>query len=94
MNGIELVKEYFPDVSDDVANDILWGRTGFPSFFVGDAEQHFRRQLGEFYAALWKHPDKRLCDFCNEPALKDDWNCKHCGDALAKAGARYVAGEG
>jgi len=29
-----LVREYFPGVTDEVANDLLWGCTGWPSFFA------------------------------------------------------------
>jgi hypothetical protein len=38
MTGIEWVKKIFEDqdMSDDVAEAILWGCTGFPSFFTGD----------------------------------------------------------
>ena len=47
MTGIELVREYFPDVDDATADAILWARTGYPAFFRGDAETYFRKQLEE-----------------------------------------------
>lgn len=38
MTGIEFVKKIFedPDLSDDMADAILWGCTGYPSFFRTD----------------------------------------------------------
>ena len=53
MKWVELVKEYFPDASDEEANDILWGKTGFPSFFNipkdgATPEACCRKQLQEF----------------------------------------------
>lgn len=33
MTFLELVKEYFPDATDDEAGYILWNETGFPSFW-------------------------------------------------------------
>jgi hypothetical protein len=49
MTAIELVKEYFPAVTDRQANMILWEYTGFPEFFdgPGTVEECLRRQLQE-----------------------------------------------
>ncbi len=49
MTGIELVKEVFPEATDQEAGYILWNHTGFPEFFRGDsAEAYFRQQLEEY----------------------------------------------
>lgn len=34
MTWVELVKEYFPAVSDEEADYILWEKTGFPTFWL------------------------------------------------------------
>jgi len=34
MTWLELVKHYFPDVTDEVADGILWEYTGFPAFWI------------------------------------------------------------
>lgn len=45
----DIVKEYFPDSSDDIAEDILWNRTGWPMFpddsTGGSLEECLRREL-------------------------------------------------
>lgn len=33
MNWLELVKQYFPDATDEEADYILWEHTGFPEFW-------------------------------------------------------------
>lgn len=33
MNWLELVKHYFPNITDDEADCILWEATGFPGFW-------------------------------------------------------------
>lgn len=45
MTAAQLVREYFPDSDDDLVETILWGYTGFPSFFDGPAEDELRKQL-------------------------------------------------
>ena len=52
MTWRELVKHYFPDVSDDLADHILWEYTGFPAFWI--TNRHYptpiarcRKQLRE-----------------------------------------------
>lgn len=42
---LELVKEYFPDVSDEVADWILWEKTPFP--MIAD-EKGIRKYLTEY----------------------------------------------
>ena len=55
MTGIELVQEVarkygIVNLSDDMANDILWEHTGYPAFFLGsNPEAWFRIQLDDFF---------------------------------------------
>jgi len=53
MTYAEVVREYFPDASDEVVDFILWERTGFPGFWniLGDGETTeacLRKQLRDF----------------------------------------------
>lgn len=50
---IEIVKEYFPEATDEEANHILWNETGFPCFWrLGEDGatpiECCRKQLKEF----------------------------------------------
>lgn len=42
---VDLVREYFPGVTDEQAMDILWNYTGFPGFWDGDPARVCREQL-------------------------------------------------
>jgi len=53
MRWIDLVKEYFPKVTDEQADYILWGKTGFPTFWNipedgNTPEECCRKQLDNF----------------------------------------------
>ena len=54
MTGIELVKEisckYGYNITNTEADYIIWNHTGFPDFFIGDAESWFRNQLEELFS--------------------------------------------
>jgi len=59
MKWVEIVKEYFPDASDEEANDILWGETGFPCFWRLGKDgatpiECLRKQLQEFRDSIFK----------------------------------------
>lgn len=45
MSFLDLVRDFFPDVSDEQALDILWNYTGFPAFWDGDPLKVCREQL-------------------------------------------------
>lgn len=47
MTTLEYVKLIFdePKMSDDMASVILWGCTGYPSFFTGDPPRCLTKQL-------------------------------------------------
>jgi hypothetical protein len=49
----EVVLEYFPNADDTEIEDIIWGRTGYPSFWHFEegettVEDVFRRQLKNY----------------------------------------------
>ena len=53
MTWGELVREYFPDATDDEVDFILWEKTGFPEFWNigvdGDTPlECLRKQLQDF----------------------------------------------
>ena len=55
----EVVREYFPDASNDEIDFILWETTGYPSFWeTDDVEACLRKQLREFKASLNEIPTK------------------------------------
>ena len=43
----DVARQYFPNSNIIDLNGIMWSFTGFPSFWVGDAETCFRKQLSE-----------------------------------------------
>jgi len=61
----QIVREYFPDASDDFVEFIVWEHTGFPCFWSipedgNTVEECFRKQLKEFQEELQKGV-KELC---------------------------------
>jgi len=78
--SVEIVKEFFPALSDDEAFNILVNRTGWPAFFeTDDHEREIRQSLRKFKALL--DADETPCDTCNEAAVvvrKHDASCKRC----------------
>lgn len=42
---LDLVREYFPDATEQEVLDILWNYTGYPGFWDGDPETCCRAQL-------------------------------------------------
>ena len=62
MTWLELVREYFPDATDEEADYILWEKTGFPGFWNipedgNTPEECCRKQLKELRQEI---PDVRL----------------------------------
>ena len=49
MNGLaiaqEVAKEMGLSVDDETLGWVMWNETGWPSFFDGDSEETYRRQL-------------------------------------------------
>lgn len=53
MKAIDIAREYFPDADDKTLDTIMWGETGFPSFWNipkdgKTPEECFRKQLTDF----------------------------------------------
>lgn len=47
---VDIVREYFPGVSNEEADGILWEFTGWPCFWEGAPEESMREQLAELKA--------------------------------------------
>lgn len=57
MTMIEICREYFPGIPDEVARDVVLTCTGFPGCFLGnDAEAYYRNQLSEISARSNQNP--------------------------------------
>lgn len=59
MKPIEIVKEFFPNADDELADFILWEETGFPSFWNipedgNTPEECVRKQLRDLKEDLEK----------------------------------------
>ena len=54
MTGHDLVRQYFPDATDEECDFILWEKTGWPEFFDPEigAEVYFGQQIAEYKASL------------------------------------------
>lgn len=68
MNWIQLVKSYFPDITDDQADFILWEYTGFPSFWHLTKEyptpiSRCRKQLRQLKYNISKNKLKNLINY-------------------------------
>uniref|UniRef100_A0A6M3LMW2 Uncharacterized protein n=1 Tax=viral metagenome TaxID=1070528 RepID=A0A6M3LMW2_9ZZZZ len=81
MTGIELVKEYFPDATDEFADHVLWARTGFPCFYPADIgiEEYLRREVQAFKVLY--DAKKDICELCNSEATVG-LLCHKCHEAI------------
>lgn len=57
---IDVVKEYFPEATDDEALDILWNYTGYPSFWRGAPMASLREQLQHLKEVGREQVDREL----------------------------------
>lgn len=55
--AFQIVREYFPGISDGDMNVVLWEFTGWPCFWDGDPETCLRRQLEELRSAPPSAPE-------------------------------------
>ena len=49
----DIIREYFPDATDEFCEFVLWEKTGYPSFWNipkdgNTPEECFRKQLSDF----------------------------------------------
>lgn len=75
-----IVKEYFPDATEDFIEYVLWGRTAFPA---GTVSGSYEEDVRQACIALKDAQEKGivLCDMCDQPATVNRL-CKGCHDAL------------
>ena len=87
----EIVRDYFPDASNDAAAWIAWNRTGFPNFFRGasawEHEAVFRDQLKAYRCAL--DLGFQVCELCPRAVEEADielspTECRRCRDAIQR----------
>lgn len=75
-----IVKEYFPDATEDFIEHVLWGRTAFPAGTVsGTYEEDVRQACIVLKEAQGKGIE--LCDMCDRPAIINRL-CESCYDTL------------
>ena len=90
MKELDIVKEFFPNINDDEAHDILMNRTGWPIFFhSNDHKMEIRQSLAAFKSVL--DSGKLPCETCNSPAVIHDdvsTSCKRC--FLATGGKDFL----
>jgi len=74
MNAIEMVQDecmrHDVVLSEEDAGFVLWNATGFPSFYTGDREVYFRRQVRHWLA-------NRLVGSCECEALPRETDEEH-----------------
>lgn len=75
---LEIVREYFPEASDEELSLILWERTGWPSFFKKGVG--LRTQLRQYHQVL--KTGKPVCELCNSVAthleIPHSQYCERC----------------
>ena len=86
-NLFDLVQEYFPEVSESEASDILWSRTRFPFRAQGESLVAFVASLRESLAAAADADRRgvRQCDLCSKDAAPNDSCCPDCRSFLRAA---------
>lgn len=85
---IDIAREIFPDYDEENLSAVVWGRTGFPSFWPHcrfSVPTMMRIQLRAYKRALGRAGSRRLCDFCLRLAKRDQWLCRSCDDTLHQA---------
>ena len=70
----KIVKEFFPDLSEDMARDWAWHFTSFPFFKTDDPVTEMRQQLTVVKATM--DAGSKPCDFCGLPATKGRFLCE------------------
>ena len=72
MNYIEFVKQYFPNISDDEADFILWNKTAFPFCDIGDLKSHL-----DIYSRAVKL-GKDVCSDCGKIRMYKHMKYEFC----------------
>ena len=75
----EIIRNAIPNASDEVCEHILWGRTPYPVGAITAKELY--KSANRFKRA---HDNGiRLCEFCDNIAMPDNWVCTSCNRALS-----------
>jgi len=53
MTNYDIIKEYFPEATEEFAEFVIWEKTGYPSFWNiptdgSTPEECFRKQVADF----------------------------------------------
>lgn len=75
VTGIEAVRRYFPDATDEQAEFILWNKTGFPAFLERGVGS-LLNQIKRLKIALSWHLD--CCYGCGNIQKTDGMLCYLC----------------
>lgn len=59
---ISVVREFFPNATDEEAMGILWGYTGYPSFYTGEPLDSCREQLQHLKDIGFEEADREMDD--------------------------------
>ena len=78
-----IVRDIFPDATDEEVDGLLWNRTGYPCFWRDDPEKCIREDLSVYKATV--DAGKTPCDFCNKESTGKDWLCDSCRKSWDKA---------
>lgn len=81
MTPADCIRAAIPDASDALCDHIMWGRTPFPFLKLG--ARAFYKAASRYHRAA--RNNIRLCDFCDRPAVQDQWTCASCDTALRSA---------
>ena len=84
MTPIEIVQKAIPGADDALCDHIVWGRTGFPSFWKsGDPAREIFEAARRFKRA--EANGRRLCDHCDREVTDGNYCCPSCSGALEQA---------
>lgn len=87
-----IVRDYFPDATDDEIESVLWSKTGWPCFFHGDVATALRSQIAEFWFARMIGVDS--CYGCGKAkyVVPGDIMCAECDARMNELNREFGAG--
>ena len=74
----QIIRAAMPSASDADCEHVLWGRTPYP---VGSVTARSLYLAASRYRRACAN-GIRLCDFCDNVAVGDEWACRHCLAAM------------
>lgn len=87
MTPAEIIRKAMPGAADATCDHVLWGRTPFPMGKV-TARSIYQAAMRLKRAAA---NGLRLCDCCDNVAMKDDWCCEACARVIRSANENSTA---